>query len=257
MGTEFQNLFKQTIADEDMQWLNRFDPAVPAMTSDLIHNFLSGRVVYYPGSGEDGSAVKFFNEANAATSFLYVDYMMTRETLERDLKHEGFRGYVSIARLTVTEQDIGAGKWTQHLSPGEVDYKFQPVQSYAFLEILEKQDVQVPGAPRLAILFLSADGHATYDALFCQEDSGRSPPLCVVAQDHGFGGNWSDFGAGGALETIANRAGRFPQFLLVGNNTKAWQGYARCENVAPVPVTPTRTWSLHARDIEDANGDLI
>jgi hypothetical protein len=248
MDAEIENIFKNQFTDNELNWLNSFDPAAAVNISELIDNFLNEYIVYYPGSGQDGSAVKFFNEANAATCFLYVDYMMTQEALERDLKHEGFRGYVSIARLNVTERDIGAGKWTQHLSPGEVDYKFQPVESYAFLEILEKQDVKVPGAPRLAILFLSADGHAAYDALFCQEDSGRVPPFCIVAQDHGFGGNWSDFGAGGALETIANRAGSFPKFLLVGNNTNAWRGYERCENVAPAQVTESRTWILYARD---------
>jgi len=242
------NVFKNNFTDNDMNWLNSFDPAAAVNISELIDKFLTEAVVYYPGSGKDGSAVKFFNEANAANCFLYVDYMMTQEALERDLKHEGFKGYVSIARLNVTERDIGVVKWTQHLTPGEVNYKFQPVQSYAFLEILEKQDVQVPGAPRLAILFLSADGHAAYDALFCQEDGGRGPPFCVVAQDHSFGGNWSEFGAGGALETIANRAGSFPKFLLAGNNTKAWRGYERCENVAPAPVTQSRTWILYARD---------
>jgi len=64
---------------------------------------------------------------------------------------------------------------------------------------------------------------AAYDALFCQ--ARRRAPFAVVLQDHGYGGNWTTFGGGGALEQLATRTGRLPQYILVAENTEAWSGY--------------------------------
>lgn len=232
------------------EWLEDFNPKNPEAVSNLVQSFLNSRVVFYPGSGRDGSAVQFFNEASAAQCFLYVDCGMTRDEVEHQLHHHGFRGYSSIARLSVSESDMGANHWIPHMRPEEVLDRLQPEPPYAFLEILEKRDDAVAGASRIAILFLAADGHAAYDALFCQKDS-SSVPFGIVVQDHGFGGNWGDFGAGGVMETIARRAASFPVFLLVGDNTNAWEGYTRVANVDPVAITAMRTRSLFTRDFDD------
>ena len=52
------------------------------------------------------------------------------------------------------------------------------------------------GPKRLAIIFLFADGIASYDALFCQSRN-KCEPFGVLLQDHGFGGNYDKFGMGG------------------------------------------------------------
>ena len=237
----------QNFRSEVPEWLDQFDPQSPAEVSELIRSFLHSPVVFYPGSGQDGSAVQIFNEANAAHCFLYVDYMMTRDAVEHELRHHGFKGYMSIAHMAVTESEIGAGNWTPHLRPDEVKYRFKPAQPYAFLEILEKRgEVEVTGGHRLAIMFLAADGHAAYDALFCQQNSAQAP-FGLIAQDHGYGGNWSDFGGGGAMETVAKRTGVFPTVMLVGDNTQPWEGYVRCENVDAVHIAGMRTRSMYIR----------
>lgn len=242
-----RDYLNQNFRSEVPEWLAKFDPRNPHEVQGLLRSFLGSRVVFYPGSGHDGSPVQLFNEASAAHCFLYVDYMMTRDAVEDELQHNGFRGYGSIARLAVAKSDMGANGWTPHLRPEEVRYQFEPVTPYAFLEILEKRDDAVEGASRLAILFLAADGHAAYDALFCQKHSGPAP-FAIVLQDHGFGGNWSVFGANGAMETIARRTDTFPQVLLVGDNTEAWRGFARVETVDPVAITATRTRNIYVRD---------
>jgi hypothetical protein len=247
---ELRLYLDQNFRTDIPDWLANFNPENRDEYSNLIQHFLCSRIVYYPGSGLDGSAVKFFNEGGAAHCFLYVDYLMTQDALETALRDHGFRGYSSIARLHIRESDMGASGWKPNLRPEEVQYRFQPVPPYAFLEILEKSDDAVAGAPRLAILFLAADGHAAYDALFCQKDS-VAAPFAIIAQDHGFGGNWSAFGAGGAMETISQRAGVFPNLMLVGDNTQAWAGFARVENVDPVPVTGGQTRILYSRDFND------
>lgn len=57
---------------------------------------------------------------------------------------------------------------------------------YGFLEVLERDAELGPehGAARLAIIFLGADGHATYDALFCQ---GKNPQATLC---HPAAGPW-------------------------------------------------------------------
>ena len=88
------------------------------------------------------------------------------------------------------------------------------------------------GAQRLAILFLGADGHATYDALFCQRYN-RLAPYAVLLQDHGFGGQYSNFGAGGVMEKIAQATKVLPEWLIVGPHTQAWLGYEQVDDVDP------------------------
>ena len=47
--------------------------------------FFSSRIVYYPGAGTDGHAVKLFNRAHAAHVFVYADYRLNREEIEAQL----------------------------------------------------------------------------------------------------------------------------------------------------------------------------
>jgi hypothetical protein len=112
---------------------------------------------------------------------------------------------------------------------------FANVAPYAFLEILERNADMDDGhgARRLAIIFLCADGIASYDALFCQRHS-KAPPFAVLLQDHGFGGNWDKFGGGGLLEGIASQFRTLPKFLVVATeNTKPWAGFTVIPGVQP------------------------
>lgn len=193
--------------------------------------FFSSRIVYYPGSGTDGQPVKLFGSTHVAHCFVYVDYGISarnvQETLDRSVHH--FHGYHTLARLEISQQQLSPRGFVPHIQPSEIKsdpMAFADQTPYAFLEILERDpdlDDQY-GAPRLAILFLGADGIASYDALFCQTDSIQAP-FAVVLQDHGFGGNYDRFGAGGLLDKIARRSKTLPNLLLVAENTTAWQGY--------------------------------
>jgi len=74
-------------------------------------------------------------------------------------------------------------------------------EAYSFLQILERKPEydEAHGPKRLAILFLFADGIATYDALFCQ----------ALLHDQ-----------------------IKPTYLLVDYNTKPWRDYTKLEDVA-------------------------
>lgn len=199
-------------------------------------NFFGSRLVYYPGSGSDGHAVKLFGSTHSAHCFVYVDYLFKQSQVKAHLRgdHEGydgaFRGYHQLARLTLSEADLAPVGWTQHVQGLERNRFSDDFKPYAFLEILER-DAEFDddhGAQRLAILFLGADGIASYDALFCQ-GNGIRPPFAVLVQEHGFGGNYDKFGCGGLLDRIAQKCQVFPKFLLVAEGSKPWTGYEKMD----------------------------
>ena len=219
-------------------WLTQFNAE---MTFPREH-FFASRVVYYPGSGLDGQPVKLFGSTHTAHCFVYVDYGVERSRVEAALndddEHElchrqltRFRGYHTLARVNLTERDLTPKGWQYHITP--MRNPFTTVPAFGFLEVLERNQGldDGHGARRLAILFLGADGIATYDALFCQRNSIKAP-FAVVTQDHGFGGNYDRFGQGGMLQRVAQQCNVIPQWLLVADNTNPWEGFARVPGVS-------------------------
>ena len=194
--------------------------------------FFRSRIVFYPGFGSDGHPVKFFNSQHLADCFVYADCWVNEEQVRADLdnprtEYNGhFLGYHSVERIPLTQSDLTPNGWRPHVQSPNEDWARPQIKPYAFLEIMERDPGfdDAHGAQRLSILFLGADGHATYDALFCQGGEQRAP-YAVVLQDHGFGGNYSRFGGGGLMEEVALKSGVLPEYLFVADNTQAWSGY--------------------------------
>lgn len=220
--------FLAGVAESCPEWLSALRPDERVHPAMILRHFMASRIVYYPGSGYDGDPVAAFNASRAAHCFVYVDYLTAQTALRDELQHRGFRDYASILTVDLQEADFGIGAWVPHVR-APVRYPFTPVQPYGFLEIFERKPERGAdhGANRFAVLFMAADGYASYDAMFCQEQS-HSPPFCVVLQDHGFGGGFSSFGRGGILEDIAIGTHRLPKLLLAAENTSPWVGYERC-----------------------------
>jgi hypothetical protein len=177
--------------------------------------------------------VKLFGSTNSAHCFIYADYSVSSAEVKAELAHptRRFLGYHTFTRIQLVEQDLSPRGWTRHVEPGELPanaYAFSGIEPYGFLEVLDRDDGldEAHGARRLGVMFLGADGVATYDALFCQAD-GTPAPYATVVVDHGFGGNYDRFGRGGLLERIAKRCRCSPQYLLVAENTLSWEGYDR------------------------------
>ena len=213
------------------EWLQK-----PAPRFDRA-SFFGSRTVYYPGFGNDGHPVSICARAHAAHAFVYVDYNVSKETVSERVNRigdPGFVGYEVEHEEEVSESDLRPGGWPQHVEKRDLPqdpYWFANVTPYGLLVVLKRREDRdgSHGPERLALLFVGGDGHATYDALYCQND-GTCPPFLVVVQDHGFGGNFSAFGAGGLLERIARRCDVFPKWLLVGargrhERFQPWSGY--------------------------------
>lgn len=214
------------------QWLRDWKPGA-AIT---MEQFFASRAVFYPGSGTDGQPVKFFGSRHAAHCFVYADYGLPRDHVERELGDSGhpFRGYQRAGRVELSERELTPCGWQAHVRPERDPGQHASERSYAFLQILDRQSGfdDSHGPQRLALLILCADAVATYDALWCQSDSLANAPYAVVLQDHGYGGNYTKFGRGGYLEELASTTRRLPSLLLVAENTQAWSGYAIIEDEA-------------------------
>lgn len=220
------------------EWLRALAP--DGFDAQVLRSFFKSRVVFYPGSGFDGHAVKVFGGSHSAHCFVYADYGARKSEIQRHLEagnREAFRGYKTFARFELSREMITASDFRQHATAEQIEkfrmYLRQPYEVYGFLEVLERYDpfTDDHGPERIAVMFLGADGHATYDALFCQDN--KMPPFAVLLQDHGFGGNWSNFGNAGVMHDIARRTDRLPELLLVGVGTEPWAGYKELEDVDP------------------------
>jgi len=215
-------------------WLSSFKPG----DTFNYRAFFSSRIAFYPGAGTDGHLVKLLGSSHRAHCFVYADYGASEGFIKAELDNprHGFFGYHTLARIELAQEDLGSERIAYHTTPEELHtaaqaYRgFRNTAPYGFLEILER-DANLDnthGAARLAILFLGADGVATYDALFCQPKS-ISRPYLVLLQDHGFGGNYTEFGKDGLLYKIAERTKVLPEFLLVAEDTAVWPGYSKVE----------------------------
>lgn len=210
-------------------WLRDYAPGQPFPREA----FFGSRVVYYPGCGEDGHAVKAFGSAHAAHAFVYADFGIRREVVTRELSQNPFAGYQTRSVLDLREADLRPRGWRSHATAEETRGAAKPghAEPFGVFAILERdpEHDQRHGPERLAFLYLGADGIATYDALFCQGDA--PPPYAVLLQDHGSGGNYDRFGSGGLMARVAERRRSFPKWLLVAKNTQPWEGYERVPQV--------------------------
>lgn len=200
--------------------------AVPRNATSIdVDDFFSSRVVFYPGSGNDGHPLRVFASSHEACSFLYVDYLVDRDELVRTVEGKG-RGYSAPAlgyhlhaRVDVDVERIVPADFESRVSCR----RHCTGAGFAFVAVLERDHHRGDdhGPERLAILFVSRDAFDVYEAAFVQKDRA---PYAIVLQDHGFGGNHDRFGGGGRLERLATDTAR-PPFLVVGANTRPWDGY--------------------------------
>ena len=218
---------------EDMPcWLKNYHSG-DSVYFDMV---MKGRVGYYPGSRFDGNLVAVANKAHCVHSFLYVDYLVTKEALLSEMEEYPFKGYHSIGRIDWTEQDIMPNgqypikvNYKQKLDP--MRFVDKSVTPYCFTEILERNEEENEewGAERFAITFLYADGIATYYQLFTKQF--EKSPWIFLLQDHGFGGNYDKFGRGGLLDAIIKESNIRPKYVICADNTQIWNGYNKVEGV--------------------------
>ena len=221
------------------EWLKAYQRGKARPLAD----FLGSRIVYYPGSRTDGDPVEVFGASHSAHCFIYADYMLSKDELLEELHTNGFWGYNVLDELSFSEAEVmRAIPWRRHfLSEAEQREaargtaqmrEYTHPEPYALLAILERRPHfgDGHGPERLAILFLGADGIATYEAIFA---NGNAPQFFgFLLQDHSWGGNYNRFGRDGFLEKIMVASKAYPHFVLTGYDSP-YDGYAKVEWAEP------------------------
>ena len=220
--------------EEMPRWLKDYNPGDRVSFGD----FISSRIGYYPGSGDDGCLVKTCNKAHCVHCFIQVDYGIAENELKSEAEEfNAFLGYHSIGRVDWRERDLAPhGQYVPNfgLTAEEMEgmARLVPfnkdVAPYCFMEVYERNEDKGEdwGAERFAVAFLFADGIATYYQLFCREY--RRAPWIFLLQDHGFGGNYAGFGRGRLMERVMRANDCWPENVLCADqNTHIWDGYAK------------------------------
>lgn len=197
------------------------------LDGNVLTGFLSSRTVFYPGSGLDGHAIELFGSTHSAHCFIHVDYGVDESTsskvldvLQQDAPYR-CKGYSpsQVVKLTADRLRDLFGLRMTHPVPGQ-NADLQD----GFWTILQRDSGlnDEHGPERLAFLHIHAEAVWLYWNL-CQS---AHRAFAVVLQDHGFGGNWTDFGgADSYLFQCAERNGLLPEWLLVAKNTDCWPNY--------------------------------
>lgn len=210
-------------------WLENYKPGDPFDR----HGFFGARTVYYPGSGTDGQPVKVFGERRWAHSFIYVDYGLPEASLTDTLDNprDGFSHYYNtLGRLQLSMLDLVPSPIQRNMSyPRMAESsrtRNQVGSGFGFLEILEHNGrrFNIDRPERLAIMFLGGDGFATFNALYCQQDS-IAPPFAAVIEDYGWGDNWDRFGPDGFLHSLATQGDAIPPWIWAAEDRFAWPNF--------------------------------
>jgi hypothetical protein len=167
---------------------------------DILKNSL-----YYPAAGFDGDPIKnFYPYVN---SFIYVDYSVTKESFFNKFKFQ------IIAKRSLTEQDLAPNGWQPNMS--DIDgnpLKFESSISTPFCEwVIFKY-----GKKTLNLLYMCADGIATYQALYVQNN--LYPTFLALIQTGVIHGNWTNFAnpQGFLAKTIIGNNAGMPNYILHG-----------------------------------------
>lgn len=195
---------------------------------DILRNSL-----YYPAAGFDGRPVQFLG--GFIHSFIYVDYGVTPDQLETERQQNGFDGYRLVGRKSLTVHDLAPNGW-QPVVPdqyrGDLDTFLQrhengAVQApFAFWYIFERDDArdETHGPRRFSLVYIAADGIATYQALYWQN---AMPPevLTIIRPGAGFGGNYTDF----------TYPDRFFAWTVLHGHRIAIPDYMACGDILRIP----------------------
>jgi hypothetical protein len=200
-------------------WLMQMTPERMARDPFPLHDLLSGSL-FYPSSSLDGDPIAYLGGNNH--SFVYVDYGEERDGLLKALQEPGFLGYQVLCHRPVLEAELTPKGWSPVIPNGRLRRPFPGWVRPPFCEwvILERNAdfLDDHGPERFSLLFLCADGVATFQALYV--GNGVAPgTVAIIQPGHGlFGGNWTNFtdpDGPFAQAVLGNPTGR-PDFLLYG-----------------------------------------
>lgn len=218
--TQIEYLHKN-YAEATPAWLKSYSKGQAKPLAEFLHS----RIVYYPGSAWDWHPIEVFGGSCSAHCFVYVDYIQPEAEVIGHLQGEyGLDGYQILDSVPISEAELQRAipRRRHYLNLDELRRAAESTQGmrngcdqfvpYARLVVLERRADRHEGAERIAVLFLGADGHAAFEAIFANRNA---PNLFgFLLQEHGFGGNYDRWGKGGLCDKMMQRSKVFPRFVL-------------------------------------------
>lgn len=161
--------------------------------------------LYYPSCGSDGLPINSF--AGSIRSFVYVDYGFTRNEL-----YEKFR-YKIIASRKIAKEELTPSGWEPSWNTTDGDpmmYLNSRIAPFCEWIIFEINRV------KCSLLFLCADGVATYQALY--KNHKIAPRIVALIQTGVIHGNWTNYSDPNTIlhRTIFSNSKNTPEYLLHG-----------------------------------------
>ena len=174
-----------------------------------------GVVLYYPGAGTDYGPMQYFARHLDLAAVVYVDYLARPDWIVSMLC--SVTGTMPELQR-VKPRDLGRRVWADFWPADPASRMFaKPTRAFGFTCELQLQPHR-----STRLIYLAAEGHQTFGNLL----GTRLQPDLVVLQDHGFGGNWRDFGGDSPMYRMAQAAGALPPLLFSATgNTQPWPGY--------------------------------
>lgn len=218
---------------EPPEWLVNVNAETISATPFPLKEIITDSL-YYPSSGFDGYPVKFL--AGNFLSFIYVDYGHTERDLNYELKNYSFTGYETIARRSLTANDLAPNGWTP-IQPLPIDgnplkHDNWIKKTFAEWMVFQRQAdfSDEHGPARFSLVYLCADGVAAFQALYI---SSKITPkaVAIIRPGTGFGANWTNFRDPKQIfaRTVLQNPAGIPEFLLdgegVGNSVACWPQY--------------------------------
>lgn len=201
--------------------------------------------VFYPACGLDGDPVKYLHRQYQ--SFVYVDYAIERKQLLNHLN--GFTGYHVVNSREIKQGELVPQGWNPpplRAADGRLERaRILPQEPFAVWALYERlpEYNEEHGPPGFSLLFICADGAATYHALFYTHQVVPAV-IAIIQPGTGFGGNWTDFEDPDQVlgRLVLEHPRGIPQFMLYGG----W-GDGEWYRQAPWPEYDTPGTELHGR----------
>lgn len=173
-----------------------------------------GLVLYYPGAGMDYGPLQHFALNLDLAVAVYVD-CLGKPDMIRDMLRSVSPAVPELR--PVAPQDLGCRTWADFWPEDPSSLLAGPSCAFGV-----QCDLRIHPGRSTRLIYLATEGHQTFGRLL---GTALQPDL-VVLQDHGFGGNWCDFGGDSPMHRMAQAAGTLPRWLFSADgNTRVWPGY--------------------------------
>lgn len=172
-------------------------------------------MLYYPGAGTDYGPLQHFALNLDLAVAVYVDYLIKPDMIRAMLRSVT----PTVPELQrVSPRELGCRVWADFWPEDPASLAFaRPTRAFGFT-----CELQLHPQRSTRLIYLATEGHQTFGQLL---GTALQPDL-VVLQDHGFGGNWCDFGGMSPMYRMAHAADALPPLLFSADgNTRVWSGY--------------------------------